>query len=67
MTKAKMTQKSRMLNFMADGRMLSPKQARTLFSVAKPSARICELRDDGHEIISTKNTKNRFAYQLITE
>lgn len=67
MTKVKPTQQERMLKFMANGRMLSPTQARTLFAVAKPSARISELRDLGYDIVSTKNTKNRFAYQLVQE
>lgn len=64
MAKAKVSQKSRMVAFMAKGRTLSPTQARTMFKAQKPSARVRELRLEGFNVVSTQNKSGNFAYAL---
>jgi hypothetical protein len=63
--KQKVSQKQKFLSFMGNGRLLSTRQARVMFSSHKPSARVRELRIDGHPIVSTTNSRGNFAYKLV--
>jgi hypothetical protein len=63
--KAKVSQNTRIMKFLAKGKTLSTKQVKRMFHAAKPSARIRELRQRGNNIINVKNTKGNFAYRLL--
>lgn len=62
MKKAKLTQAQKIRNHLAAGKTLTPSYAKKYFKITKPSARVCELRDDGFDIVSTKNRTGAFAW-----
>lgn len=62
MTK-QVTQKSQIEKLLRRGRVLTANQLREL-GVTKPSARICNLRDDGLRILSTTNKQGVPAWKL---
>lgn len=62
MTK-QVSQKSQIEKLLRRGRVLTAAQLREL-GVQKPSARICNLRDDGLQILSTTNKQGTPAWKL---
>tara|TARA_Y100000361_G_C11160784_1_gene347153 strand:+ start:1518 stop:1775 length:258 start_codon:yes stop_codon:yes gene_type:complete len=48
-----MTQKERILKALEEGRELTPKDAINEFGCFRLSARICDLKEEGHNIITT--------------
>ena len=64
MAKVVLTQKEKIAKHLNAGKTLTAEQARTKFSVAKPSARIRELRVSGMSILSTKNRQGTPAWKL---
>jgi hypothetical protein len=58
-----LTQQQKVLKALSKG-ALTPKYARTTLKIMKPSARICELRDNGVLIESFKNRAGNFAWKL---
>lgn len=61
--KKQATQKSKIENILRKGRLLTPTQAKA-YGITKPSARVCELRDDGLNIESTTNKSGKFAWKM---
>lgn len=61
--KKPVTQKERIVKFLTKGRLLTAKQAKS-FGIEKPSARICELRKKGLNILSTTNKSGVSAWKL---
>jgi hypothetical protein len=59
------TQKTKIEQILRKGRLLTPAQAKA-YGITKPSARVCELRDDGVRIASTVNRSGNFAWKLET-
>jgi hypothetical protein len=64
MKKAKLTQAQRILKHLASGKKLTPTYAKKYMAITKPSARVCELRDEGFNIVSGKNRVGAFAWSL---
>lgn len=60
----KVSQKEKMRKFMSLGRSLSLSQARSMFKSQNPTARVAELRQEGHDITTIKNTVGVTAYVL---
>lgn len=50
------TQNAKVLRYLAKGQSLTAKQARSRFGVQNLRARIFELREDGHKIVSNPVT-----------
>jgi hypothetical protein len=63
MTKQQVTQKTQIEKLLRRGRLVTAAQAKAL-GITKPSARICELRDAGLNIINTLNRAGEFAWKL---
>lgn len=61
--KKQATQKSKIEAILRKGRLLTPAQAKS-YGITKPSARVCELRDDGLDVESTTNKSGKFAWKL---
>lgn len=59
-----MAAKTAMLKYLSKGKTLSTKQARTLFKVTNVAARIHDLRNDGHPIMTHRITGRGTVYQL---
>jgi hypothetical protein len=63
-----MAAKNAMLKYLSKGKTLTTKQARTLFKVTNVAARIHDLRNDGHAIMThmkTAQTGRTAVYQLV--
>ena len=58
------SQKEKMLNFMKKGKTLSLVQAEKMFKSQNVTARINDLRNDGHKIQCLKNTSGVTAWKL---
>ena len=58
-----MTQNQQILKHLQDGNSITPMDALTLFGCFRLSARILDLRDQGHQIITNtvKHNGKRFA------
>jgi hypothetical protein len=71
MTKTTTTAKSRLLGYLRRNAnaTLTVAQARSRFGISNPRARISELRDDGHKIVTTmrrgKDGVARAVYSLV--
>jgi hypothetical protein len=65
MTKqVQVTQKTQVEKLLRRGRLVTSALLKEL-GITKPSARICELRDDGLNIVNTKNREGSFAWKLV--
>lgn len=68
MSKTSQTDKQRLLTFLERNTRLSVRQAKSRFGIKNVSARIHELRTDGHPIDTTVKTyssgKRKFFYTL---
>jgi hypothetical protein len=60
---APLSQKAQIEKLLRRGRVLTAAQLREL-GVTKPSARICNLRNDGLKIVSTTNRQGTPAWKL---
>jgi hypothetical protein len=52
MTKTKLNARTRLLSYLQSGNTLTVAQARSRFRISHPRARIHELRQDGHNIVT---------------
>jgi hypothetical protein len=62
-----MSAKTAMLKYLSKGKTLTTKQARSMFKVTNVAARIHDLRNDGHPIMTHMNaskTGRNAVYQL---
>lgn len=59
-----MAAKTAMLKYLSKGKTLTIRQARTLFKVKNVAARIHDLRNDGHPIVTHRITGYGSVYQL---
>jgi len=59
------TQLQRIMSFLDKGKTFSVDQA-TAYGIGNIRARITELRQKGHNIQVTKNSKGTTAYQLVS-
>jgi biotin operon repressor len=55
--------KSRILTTLTNGATLSVKQARHRFGISNVSARVAQLRNEGHNIVTSKRGKG-YVYSL---
>jgi hypothetical protein len=65
------TQNAKVLRYLTKGQSLTAKQARSRFGVQNLRARICELREEGHKIVTSpvtfRDTGARgVSYKLVT-
>lgn len=61
-----MTQNEKLLNFFRSGKNLTESQAEGLFGIQNLSARVAELRAEGHAIYTNKLKSGTTAYRLGT-
>lgn len=59
-----MTQNAKILKFLKTGKKLSTAQAMYKFQVQRLAARVYDLRAEGHNIVTTKNSTGMTAYAL---
>ena len=63
-----MSAKTAMLKYLSKGKTLTTKQARSMFKVTNVAARIHDLRNDGHAIMTHLNASKsgrNAVYQLV--
>lgn len=58
----KLSQSDRVINWLATGRSLTPLQALSRWGVMRLSARVKDLRKDGHDIQTDRVTKRGKTY-----
>lgn len=61
----KLSQKSKLVKFLATNATLTREQAEKKFGVTKLSARVRELRLSGLQIENTRTRRGVFAYKLV--
>jgi hypothetical protein len=59
-----MTQYDKLMGFFKSGKEITAKQAAGLFKVTNLSARVSELRAEGHAIYTNKTKNGKTAYRL---
>lgn len=69
MTTTRKSAKTRMLNYLANGRDITTNQARRAFGIENVSARVAELREEGYPIYTNRKNINghkAYVYRLGT-
>jgi hypothetical protein len=61
-----MTQHEKLMGFFKSGKEITQAQAEGLFGVTNLSARVSELRSEGHSIYTNKTKNGKTAYRLGT-
>lgn len=61
-----MTQHQKLMGFFKSGKEITHAQAQGLFGVTNLSARVSELRAEGHAIYTNKTKNGKVAYRLGT-